>query len=568
MAYPAIAPKAFQTPLRTRLLSADNLIIALFAGLALLGTLRHEMWMDELQAWMIARESSSLGELLSNLRYEGHPIGWYLVLYGLNWITPNPIVMQIAHWLITVAGVAVLTKLSPFSWRQKLLLSFGYFTFFEYGVISRGYSLCQLVIFLFCALYCLPLRISPGQKPEQSGKVTGWLMRHRVGVLAGLLAVAANLSAYGLLLSGALALLLVAEWFEDWRAASERPAAIRAMNRRSAVGAVALLVAGWLVSALQIIRPVHNNEYVRSVGDFSIETAQTPSLAENIRYLAAVISNIWKSYGPMPMPQIDFWESNLLSSNDSLPEVAGQTLGDLGALLLSVGLLAIALFYFSKKPLVAWVYGLGNAFILTFNFLFWMGVIRHHGHLFVLLVACFWIFLARGGAGEASTSRRQWGLSASFFLTLILSLQMIGGVYAFSIEVLYPFSQSRATAAYIQENGLDQLPILGEDRDTSVLAGYLNRPFYYLNRQEIGTFWQMEVPYGVPEPERIEQLRQGLTQVEGDRVLVILKSPLALRSLAGVALEPLAHFNTPMIYRPEVFYLYLAQRSAPDGGSA
>ena len=42
---------------------------------------RHGLWRDELQGWTIVRSSATPWALLHNLRYEGHPPLWYLVLW-------------------------------------------------------------------------------------------------------------------------------------------------------------------------------------------------------------------------------------------------------------------------------------------------------------------------------------------------------------------------------------------------------------------------------------------------------------------------------------------------------
>jgi hypothetical protein len=39
----------------------------------------HELWKDEWQAWLMARDMG-WGELLGSLYYEGHPALWYLYL--------------------------------------------------------------------------------------------------------------------------------------------------------------------------------------------------------------------------------------------------------------------------------------------------------------------------------------------------------------------------------------------------------------------------------------------------------------------------------------------------------
>jgi hypothetical protein len=42
------------------------------------------MWLDELQAWLIARDSSSVIDLFKNLKYEGHPGLWHICLYLIS----------------------------------------------------------------------------------------------------------------------------------------------------------------------------------------------------------------------------------------------------------------------------------------------------------------------------------------------------------------------------------------------------------------------------------------------------------------------------------------------------
>ena len=58
---------------RSRLLSERHLLVALFATVATVVLARHEMWMDELNPWVIARDAHSLRELFFNMRFEPHP---------------------------------------------------------------------------------------------------------------------------------------------------------------------------------------------------------------------------------------------------------------------------------------------------------------------------------------------------------------------------------------------------------------------------------------------------------------------------------------------------------------
>ena len=80
------------------------LMTALFMLIAGFTIFRHEMWRDEIQAWMIASDSTSLPNLFHNLRYDGHPALWYLLLYAVSRFTQRPVAMQVVH-LLSVAGL-------------------------------------------------------------------------------------------------------------------------------------------------------------------------------------------------------------------------------------------------------------------------------------------------------------------------------------------------------------------------------------------------------------------------------------------------------------------------------
>ncbi|MGC8917693.1 MAG: hypothetical protein ACP5NF_12030, partial [Thermoanaerobaculum sp.] len=72
----------------------------------LLGLLmaRHEPWRDEIQAWLLARDSPHLLDLWRHTRYEGHPLLWHVLLWGLAKLTPNPAAMQVLHWVLATAA--------------------------------------------------------------------------------------------------------------------------------------------------------------------------------------------------------------------------------------------------------------------------------------------------------------------------------------------------------------------------------------------------------------------------------------------------------------------------------
>src|SRR6185436_19153940 len=72
-------------------------LAGLFLVLAAVATSQHEMFRDELQAWLLGRDSVSLAALLRNLKYEGHPGLWHLCLMLVSRVFPSPVAMQVFH---------------------------------------------------------------------------------------------------------------------------------------------------------------------------------------------------------------------------------------------------------------------------------------------------------------------------------------------------------------------------------------------------------------------------------------------------------------------------------------
>ena len=105
----------------------------------------HELWKDEWQAWLVARDLS-LSSMLAFLNYEGHPSLWYLYLKAWT-ILPiqEHILLQMSHGVLVVVALYYLFVRIGLPTLWKVLISFSYFIVFEYGVINRGYILVILL---------------------------------------------------------------------------------------------------------------------------------------------------------------------------------------------------------------------------------------------------------------------------------------------------------------------------------------------------------------------------------------------------------------------------------------
>src|SRR5690349_21352468 len=106
--------KIFQENFRRRFNIQYFFIAGFYFLTSLWEILHHEMWLDEMHHFLLARDSSSLGELAFNARYDGHPLLWDSLLYFLTCFSRNPFYMQLLNILISVAAVIIFLRNTPF----------------------------------------------------------------------------------------------------------------------------------------------------------------------------------------------------------------------------------------------------------------------------------------------------------------------------------------------------------------------------------------------------------------------------------------------------------------------
>jgi len=128
-----------------------NLILLIYVVLIFVIIFKHEQWADEAQAWLLARDSNPF-TLLKNLRYEGHPPLWHLILILPSKLLPYRAISIISA-LIAIAGVYIFLHYSSFPNYIKILFPFTYFVFYQYGVIARSYVLLPILFFLIASAY-------------------------------------------------------------------------------------------------------------------------------------------------------------------------------------------------------------------------------------------------------------------------------------------------------------------------------------------------------------------------------------------------------------------------------
>ncbi|MBF0465789.1 MAG: hypothetical protein HQK94_11985 [Nitrospirae bacterium] len=488
-----------------------------FSVLTLFNILHHEMWRDELEAWMIARDAGSLHGLVDNMRYQGHPMLWHLILYPITKITRNPVAMQLVHLVIATASVFVFLRFSPFSKLLKGLFVFGYFPFFEYATISRNYAIGILFLFLFCAYF------------SKDFKNRNYIL------LSIILFLMCQCNALSTVLAIALAITLFFEpmffkeftFYKSWRF----------------YASFLIFTAGLVLSILQM-KPPADSYWYHSV----IITSDIPSRIED------QISEIWNVFIPIPRIELNFWETNVLSY---LP--VQRELRYVLRLFAALGLLLFTLCIVFRRKIPAFYYMVAITGITAFGYVFYEGSLRHRGHYYFASVAALWI---SSYYPLVEFSKPSYNAFFSFFernkdrfLTLIFSAAVLGALIANTLGYIYPFSEAKDAAAFIRQNNWQNMPVSGHwDFAASGVSGYLDRPFYYPVADRTGTFTVWKSKTNVNENALRATLMYKNT-VKTD-VLLVFNKPVSFQEIRRYRLIPIKYF-TQSIVMSEKFYLYL-----------
>jgi len=141
--------KSWQRALAHPLLWAVFVVYLLVLGYTVA---HHEPWGDEIHSWNISKASGSYLDLIHNSRFEGHPIGWYTVLWSVSKFTHNFDYVQLVHMIIATVTVFLLLFFSTFRLFARMMTPFGYYFLYEFAVLSRNYALGVLAAVCICII--------------------------------------------------------------------------------------------------------------------------------------------------------------------------------------------------------------------------------------------------------------------------------------------------------------------------------------------------------------------------------------------------------------------------------
>jgi hypothetical protein len=480
-----------------------------FFALALVSILRHELWRDEVQPWLIARDSGSIVELLHNARYEWHPNLWQLLLYGVTRLTVDPFGMQLLHLVIATTTVYIFVRYSPFTMFQKGLFIFGYFPLYEYATISRNYAPGILLIFCFCAAMCA--------EP-----------RRRYLLLAALLSLLAQTNVFGLMIAMTMALAL---FFEA--VITQGPRNFSRAKKVEIIAAVLLLVVAVTLSYLQLLPPKDSG--VNVPWHFGLD----------LKTIAKSVNIAGRSFVPIPELSHQFWNNNVLGS--------GRLMFALSLIVLATSSLLLA-----RTPVALFAYCCGTAAIIIFTYVKYYGYLRHHGHIFILFIACLWVaeYQPKQHLSRRSLDALTRVLSKhrSQILIAVLLLQLAAAAIACGMDWVYPFSQAKTLSAFLRVNGMaDMFIVANNEPGVSTLAAYLNRKVYYAREERIGSFMVWDKRHWDWDSRTLLEVAKEKAAERQEDILLISSSP---QSIGDGSTIQVGEF-TGSIVPGEDYYIYL-----------
>ena len=471
----------------------------------------HEMFRDEMQAWLIARDSKSIPDLFWNLRYEGHPALWHLFLYLPSHISWNPVSMQVINWVFAVAEAWVILSAKRLHWLFRALLLFSFFVFYGYGAIARNYMLGLL---LLTAASLLLLNKS-GQR--------AWAI-----VLLGL---AINTHFFAI----PIALLIFVLFFcfptgDSWR----RP--MEPLRTRAFWAATAVLLAS-LATAYAVMRPPADR-YTPWYSTANVSAAGYFLISEG---------RAWQMFAPVPEMYIPEAIRQAMVPRHA-PSIPAATLSLFLLLLLALCLrTARGRFFFLCAALLEF---------LAFTFTVRIPPVRHYGFVFLSLL----IAMLVDAYSDADSPVGNWipRRLATGVMVAMLAVQVMASASASILDIIYPFSEAKETSEWLKQNGYANNPMaLQIDTTGTSVLGYLEREkAYYPACRCEASFVLFRSEWDHFRTANAEELDE-LGRTSKLPVLLVSDSELDPSEAQSMNLTLLRAFRNHPVYKLETCYVYL-----------
>ena len=398
----------------------------------------HELWGDEYHSWNIVKASTTLPDLFKNIRYEGHPPAWYLLLWPVSKFTHNPEAIQVLQWLIATAVIFLILFYSPFPVWVKTMLPFGYFFLFEYGILSRNYAIAILFALLMCIIVSKEIK-------------NKWLWYYFF------LFLLTNSHLLGVLMAASIHLYVLLR--------QEKPYLHVLLG---------LLIC---IPALYFIYPPSDSGL-----KLSFWTGQWKR--DHLGILAKTPLRVF-----MPLPAFnkhELWNTQILLEAPIAKNILKPV-----TLLLSAGFLFAAVYVLKNQRMALTVFVINFLLTAILAAIFPLTTLRYAGFIFIGFVIALWLLYSQ----DVLTMLQQR------VLAVLLLFQILAGLYLVSHDIRRPFSQAEKVKSAIAQLG-DSARIVTDYWGVNALSAYTDKKYYTvgLDKEVDFLLWNEDLKVNLNQP--------------------------------------------------------------------
>jgi hypothetical protein len=444
------------------------LIFFVYTILSGYAILNHEMWGDEIHSWNIAKGSAGFLDLFKNIRYEGHPPVWYIIIWTISKFTHNLIFVQAVHWIIASVSVFLLLFFSPLPFSTRLLIPFGYYFLFEYTVLSRNYAIGVLLAVCICMIIRKDFR-------------------YKTVLYYFLLFLLSNTHLIGILLAGSIHvyfLLLVRE--------------------KSGMKSVFLVHA---LIGMIIVLPAIGFIFPPSDSEMNVQFWLNRWGMRNFRNFS---QSPIRAFVPLPAWWLyNFWNSQFLL--EWAKKINFFWIVNLAAAIAIVGLL-IFILKKNRKALFLFTANLFFSCLVAMTF-FTLGGARYAGFLYIGFIAAYWLYCAETTVTKVN----------KYIVNGLLLLQLFGSVQPVVEDIRFPFSNAYRIKELLAKVPADE-KIVTDYWTLNAIAAFADKPFYCIDLQKEVSFivWDGELKRIITAPNRFTDGVKNFFSRQGIKRLVIV----------------------------------------------
>lgn len=378
----------------------------------------HELWKDEWQAYLVARDMS-LREMFAFLNYEGHPALWYIylkivALFSEVFSPHEESLIQLGHSILLAGSMYLLYVKTKAPLWVKVGIGVSYFFGFQYGIVNRGY----ILVILFGLLAVVQL---------QNKKDDRWL--------AVTLFLLCQTEVYGVFVAGVLLLYSLLPYRR------EGIAQMIGSGRLSLAG----VVAGFVAFVWSVFPRGNRDDFSR---------AYNQELLNGDNFLIALQGNTANAFLPGILPDTN---------------IAGWSMA---GLLLSLA--SLVLFYMLFRKSTAALIAMTTMLIvmLLFGLLIYSGGIRQWGATYIVFALLALLVADQHWRAD------KWAMIA---FGVIAIAQLVHNIRAHERDYRLPFSITPQVASFIEEKVPTAVPIVAINKfETAAVGAYADRPLYEL----------------------------------------------------------------------------------------